>query len=402
MNKPCISIDISKGKSFYQGFENYNQIFSKAKEVIHDIKGFSEIKELTNRLLNKTGSIPIVVFESTGIYHKPLQTYLDEQNIKYTIVSPLLSAKVRKSQIRSTKTDKKDCQNIAKVFYMNDCKIFDKQETIYDEIRNKSRYYDTVTEEKKRLKVEFRRLLDIVYPNFDKLYTNVYGGISLLVIKEYPHPELIRKKSVKAITANLRNKSTHKEAYCQKEAEKIKIFSENCASGCVKQSYTVHQMKKVLNNLIIKTDELNEELESLIFLAKETVNFRLIKSISGIGENLAARLTAEIGDIKKFNSADSLVAYAGIDPKIYRSGKISGEGLRITKKGNKHLRTLLYLAVTSMVKTKRDNIIVDFYNKKKRQERAMSSKAAFIACSNKLLRIIYSMCKNGCLFNNHK
>ena len=59
----------------------------------------------------------IVIFESTGVYHRLLQTYLDEHDFRYTIISPLLSEKVRKSIIRVTKTDSKDCASIAKVFY---------------------------------------------------------------------------------------------------------------------------------------------------------------------------------------------------------------------------------------------------------------------------------------------
>ena len=63
---------------------------------------------------------------SSGIYHKPLQTYLDEHDFKYTIISPLLSAKVRKSDIRGTKTDAKDCASIAKVFYLKELRIYSK------------------------------------------------------------------------------------------------------------------------------------------------------------------------------------------------------------------------------------------------------------------------------------
>ena len=76
---------------------------------------------------------------------------------------------------------------------------------------------------------------------------------------------------------------------------------------------------------------------------------------------------------------------------------MSGEHLRITKKGNKELRCLLYLACGITIQT--DNKIHDYYNKKIAD--GLCRKSARIACMNKLLRVIYSMCKNGCEFINH-
>lgn len=102
-----------------------------------------------------------------------------------------------------------------------------------------------------------------------------------------------------------------------------------------------------------------------------------------------------IGDIKRFNNASQLVAYSGIDPQIYQSGQISGLHLKISKKGNKKLRCLLYWAITYMIKTSRDTVIVDFYKKKKTD--GLASKSTLVASMNKLVQIIYSLCRNGCL-----
>lgn len=50
-------------------------------------------------------------------------------------------------------------------------------------------------------------------------------------------------------------------------------------------------------------------LESMIELAKEMPNYYVLKSIPGIGENLAARILAEIGDIERFKGPKQLIAY---------------------------------------------------------------------------------------------
>lgn len=151
---------------------------------------------------------------------------------------------------------------------------------------------------------------------------------------------------------------------------------------------------EVVEQIKNKMEEQDYYLQEIIDLAKELPNYELLLTIPGISRNLAARILAEIGDMKRFSKCKSLVAYAGIDPTVYQSGENDGLHLRITKKGNKVLRCLLYLAIQNTIQD--NNSIANFYHKK--IATGMSSKVAKVACMNKLLRIIYSMCKNGVIF----
>ena len=149
--------------------------------------------------------------------------------------------------------------------------------------------------------------------------------------------------------------------------------------------------------------EAERTIGEMIKLAQELPDFRIIKSIPGIGDNLAARIIAELGGMTRFKKKNELVAFAGLDLRISESGQNDGDHMHITKKGNKRLRCLLYLAVTFSIRLKRDdNSIKDFYIKKKQQSNPMCSKAAKTACASKLVRIIYSMCKTGELYQYNK
>lgn len=392
----CISLDVSKGSSFYQGFKGFDEPITKPKKIEHNLEGFKELLNLKEKIRKEYNEECVVIFESTGVYHRSLQTYLDEHDFKYTIISPLLSAKVRKSDIRGTKTDSKDCASIAKVFYLKELRIYSKVDEIYADLKEKSRYYDFLMDEMKRWKIEFRRLLDIIYPGFDKVYDDLYGDFIQTFLLEYSHPEIIRKRRLDTIAKFLEKHTCHKEAYCIRQAQTLKEYAENCASGCSSKSYLVNQFDTVIHNLNAQIKHLEMVLNEIVELAKTLPNYDSIRSIPGIGDSLAARILAEIGDTKRFNNASQLVAYSGIDPQIYQSGQISGLHLKISKKGNKKLRCLLYLAVTCMIRTSRDTVIVDFYKKKKAD--GLASKSALVASMNKLVRIIYSLCKNGCLF----
>lgn len=347
----------------------------------------------------KSGVSPVVVFESTGIYHKGLQQFLEENNIKYVIMSPLAAAKIRKATIRSAKTDARDCKSIAKAYYLGDFEVFSKESDIFIALKENHRHYQFLINEQKRWKVEFRRLLDIVYPNFDKLYSNMYSDIPMFVLDKFHHPNALKKVKPEELAKLLEKETSRKYDYCLYEASKIKKYLDNCAPGCrdkdiecISFGISVHMLKEQIKLV-------DKSLESLITLAKQTPYFQILKSIPGIGDKLAVSILAEMGDIKNFSSADKLVAYAGLDPVVYQSGKQTGEHLKITKKGNKRLRTALYLACqVACQKKMKENKIKSFYNKKKQQDHPLSTKAAYVACANKLLRIIHSLCKNGCLF----
>ena len=351
----CISLDVSKGSSFYQGFKGIDEPITKPKKIEHNLEGFKELLNLKEKIRREYNEECVVIFESTGVYHRSLQTYLDEHDFKYTIISPLLSAKVRKSDIRGTKTDSKDCTSIAKVFYLKELRLYSKVDEIYTDLKEKSRYYDFLMDEMKRWKIEFRRLLDIIYPGFDKVYNDLYGNFIQAFLLEYSHPEIIRKRRLDTIAKFLEKHTCHTEVYCIRQAQTIKEYAENCASGCSSKSYLVNQFDTVIHNLNAQIKHLKIVLEEIVELAKTLPNYDSIKSIPGIGDNLAARILAEIGDVLRFNNASQLVAFSGIDPQIYQSGQISGLHLKISKKGK-------------------------------------------VASMNKLVRIIYSLCKNGCLF----
>ena len=220
-------------------------------------------------------------------------------------------------------------------------------------------------DEMKRWKIEFRRLLDIIYPGFDRVYDDLYGDFIQTFLLEYSHPEIIRKRRLDTIAKFLEKHTCHKEAYCIRQAQTLKEYVENCASGCSSKSYLVRQFDTVIHNLNAQIKHLEIVLEEIVELAKTLPNYDSIRSIPVIGNNLAGRILVEIGDVNRFNNASQLVAYVGIDPQIYQSGQISGLHLKISKKGNKKLRCLLYLAVTCMIKTSRNTVIVDFYKKEK-------------------------------------
>ena len=77
---------------------------------------------------------------------------------------------------------------------------------------------------------------------------------------------------------------------------------------------------------------------------------------------------------------------------------IKEETYKVSKKGNKIARSIIFLIVRSMVRKKvKDNPIKQYYYKKKAQPNIIP-KVALFACVNKFIRMIHSLCKNGLIY----
>ena len=142
----------------------------------------------------------------------------------------------------------------------------------------------------------------------------------------------------------------------------------------------LRQILKVTNDIISKMDELAMQLKEF-----DTVN-----DMKGVGTKTRARLIAEIGDIRKYKNANSLIASCGIDTPPYQSGTFNATNRHITKRGNKYLRKVGY-EITKSIKSSRpktDNAVYLFMVKKEAEGKP--KKVAKIAGLNKFLRIYYA------------
>ncbi|WP_157801074.1 IS110 family RNA-guided transposase, partial [Bacillus solitudinis] len=163
-------------------------------------------------------------------------------------------------------------------------------------------------------------------------------------------------------------------------------------------------------NILLQYKEHLSTLESEIdALAKEVEEYTIIKSIPGIGEKIAATIISEIGEIDRFDHPKKLVAFAGVDPSVFESGKFTATKNRITKRGSSRLRHALYMGVRCAIRDCRkkktsDEIIPrnkklrEFYDKKRDEGKPF--KVAVIACVNKLLHWIFALLKSNTLFQD--
>jgi transposase len=76
----------------------------------------------------------------------------------------------------------------------------------------------------------------------------------------------------------------------------------------------------------------------------------LLVSIPGIGESTAAKLLAEMLDVKLYKSARQLAAFAGLVPRLHESGSSIKRKARLSKTGAPRLRKALYFPAIAAIK----------------------------------------------------
>ena len=399
----CITIDVSQNKSHIQGFIGSNKPLSKARTMRHTKQGYQFILTLKDLIESKTNETPLIIFEFTGIYHKSLEKFLISQNLKYHIVAPLRAAKARNSEIREQKTDARDCLSLSKLFYTNNLGIFYSEDETYSNLRKLNRYYDTCMKHLIKIKVNFRETLAVIYPNYKKLFTSIYSDESLTFLKAFPHPSFYASKSEDKIIEILKEKWDHLESWTSSKVKKLTPLVNEIVSGCnvtdpdiiMLLSY-IAQIEYYLNQIKYTVIQMNE-------LAKKVPLYNLVHSLPGIQDILTCKFIAELGDISRFTNYKQIVAYAGIDPMIRQSGDKDGLHLKMSKKGNKRLRTILHLMVSSLIKANREpNAIKTKYQKKTHQLNPLKPKVASMACANQLVRIIFYMHKTSSTYTYQK
>lgn len=176
--------------------------------------------------------------------------------------------------------------------------------------------------------------------------------------------------------------------------------TQNQLKAFIEMPDTDKTILKTLRTLIKISTKQKEKMESemeavAINFYKET--YKALQSIPGIGAKSSAMLIAITGNFKRFNNYKQLVAYVGLNPRIYESGtSVKGKG-RISKMGTARIRKLLYMCSWS---AKRYNIYCkEMYERLK--AKAKPERVIKIAIANKLLRQAFAIGTSLKYFENN-
>jgi len=387
---PVVGLDVAKGESQVQAFLDKSKPFGKSfsmkhtREELHHFIGFlKEIEEMT-------GQMPMVILESTGHYHTPVIQYLEEHEVLYILLNPIISYQAKKSSLRKVKTDAIDAYQLCVLYYKEDFEPHKNRGLKLLDLRNLSRQQEIVTNMYVEAKLQFHTILDQVFPEYRKVFGDLYSKVSLLMLEEFPTSEAVLSAGESKLAVSIAEFCpSRSDQWAKEKAKKIMdSATRNPFQKVVYQSHLIN-LQMYIEMLFQYQGHLSILEKRIVTLANELEDYEIVQSIPGIGEKIAATIISEIGEIDRFSHPKKLVAFAGVDPRVYSSGKFTATTNRITKRGSSRLRHALYLAVLCGIRSSRNKKLKEFYDKKKSEGKP--AKVAIVACINKLLHWIYAL-----------
>lgn len=238
-----------------------------------------------------------------------------------------------------------------------------------------------------RLINQLHNLLARTFPELGTLVPQLGTKAILRLLTKYPTAKRVAAARRSSLLSIPRLRPQLAEAI--HEAAKTSVAAQQDALS--------EQLVRLKAEEVLVQQQRQEALESLIDQAVEQLGdgpHRQIRTIPGVGPQTAAALVAKIGSIKRFSSAKALIGYFGIFPEqtdvsgVHRDGSPKGgKASRMSRKGNDHVRRLLYTAAQTAVRF--NPAVREVF--KRQIGRGKAYNVAIGHCMAKLLRQVYAV-----------
>ncbi|MBY6295141.1 IS110 family transposase [Streptococcus suis] len=349
----------------------------------------------------KTVHNPEIVFEATGVYSRRLQAFLEDNGYAYTRLNPL-EAKKQLDSLRVRKTDQIDAEKLAQSQCVLNRKPTYVQEEVYQNLRDLSRFYQNLTEDIVRAKNRLHKALQIAFPELENILSTPSGEQYWNLVIAFPCKDFVLDLSKDKLSESIRQ-STSKRISDKRVAylaEKLIALANQSYCAVKKTSPMLEEVRYYTKELLRLSEQRQAVLDEMVELAQPLPEYDILLSIPGIAETTATSIIGELGDIRRFQSANQINAFIGIDLRHYESGNFLAKE-HITKRGNPYARKILFKCIHNIASASHTNPchIADFYEKRKRQSQTTSTKPHTIASIHRLIRTMYYLIMHNKLYD---
>lgn len=377
-----VGIDVAKDKHDCFIMNSDGEALTKVFTFPNNLDGFNFFYEKISSVSNPKDKIKVGL-EATGHYGYNLLGFLLNKGLPTFVINPLHTNLFRKSlTLRKTKTDKVDSKTIA-MMLMSDVALKPYTDTSYhnEELKSLSRYRFAKVQERAKLKTSVSRLVQILFPELEKLVATLHMTSIYSLLEEYPGASYIASAHLTKLT-NLLNEASHGR-YDRNTAIKFReAAKKSIGSVMPAKSLELKHTIKIIRELTIGINEIDAEIKKIMDRIASPIT-----TIPGIGYNMGAMIISEIGDFNRFSSPDKVLAYAGLSPSTYQSGKLDNCHSHMEKRGSRYLRYALFVVAQKVCIW--DSTFAEYLSKKRAE-----GKHYYVAISHavkKLVRVIFHL-----------
>jgi len=381
-----VGIDVAKDKHDCFIMNSEGEVLFNPFVIQNNREGFDSLYEKICSVADDFTKVKVGL-EATGHYSYNILGYLLDKGLPTYVINPLHTNLYRKSlSLRKTKTDKVDAHTIATML-LSDVNLKSYSNTLYhnEELKSLTRYRFDKVNERAKLKVSVARLVNILFPELEKLVPTLHLSSVYELLNQYPSAKQIAAVHLTKLTNLLSTAS--KGRYGKEKAAEIR----NAAKSSIGSDMPAKSLElKHTIKLIRELDAEIEEIEFHIEIIMDEINSPIL-TIPGISYRMGAMIIAEIGDFDNFSSPDKILAYAGLAPSIYQSGQFTASYSRMEKRGSRYLRYALFNSTKYVCQW--DDTFAEYLAKKRNE-----GKHYYVAISHackKLIRVIYHLETTG-------
>jgi len=386
-----IGIDIEKNKHFFCIMDK------DTGEVVVSPSSFPNNKEGFDSLIQKiklySKDSVLIGMEDTGHYHFALLKYLLDNHFAVALINPKTTDFARKMQGGITKNDKLDTITICDVLDTHERK---KQYRItrvdrFDlyEQKQLTRHHHNLKEELNVYTNRLQKSIDIVFPEFNRLFKSKYGSVYMNILKTFGSADNIANTDIRTLRKCFESKG---------RGRRISLTPEQLKE-CAKISIGIPSAAEVIQirHLISQIELVNEQIAEIDKKIEEfsVQNNSPILTIPGISHFSGTSILAELGEICNYSKPSQIIKFAGVAPYHYESSQYNAQHTAITKKGSKYLRKTLYQIILPVIRF--NPVFKEYYQLKISQGKG--HRCAQGHCVRKLLRIVYHLLSTNQQFN---
>ena len=386
-----VGIDVAKNKHDCFITNSNGEVLFKAFTISNNREGFETLFQRIKSISDDLTKVKVGL-EATGHYSYNLLGFLLDKGLATFVINPLHTNLYRKSlSLRKTKTDKVDSRTIATMM-MSDMNLKSYSNTSYhnEELKSLTRYRFDKVKERAKLKTSVARLVNILFPELEALVPQLHMASVYALLSEFPGASHVASAHLTRLTNLLSAASKGRygkdKAILFRETAKSSIGSHMPAKS-LELKHTI----KLIQELTTEIDEVEAEIKRIMDLE---INSPIL-TIPGISYRMGAMIIAEIGDFRRFDSADKILAYAGMSPSTYQSGQLDNCYSHMEKRGSRYLRYALYNSAKYVCHW--DESFAAYLAKKRAEGKHYN--VALSHAIKKLVRLLYAMEKSGQPYN---
>ena len=381
-----VGIDVAKDKHDCFIINSEGEVLYDVFTIRNNMTGFEDLLFKIKTAEPNPDKIRVGL-EATGHYSCNILGFLKNVGLETIVINPLYTSLSRKNiSLRKTKTDKVDARTIANMI-MSDVSLKPYSDKLYhnEDLKSLTRYRFDKISQRAKLKQSISRLVNILFPELEKLVSTLHGKAVYALLAEFPSAQHIASANLKHLTHLLDTAS--KGRFKRASADQIRETARRSVGSYLPAKSL--ELKHTIKLIAELNDEISE-IEAEIKKIMDAIDSPIL-SVPGIGMNIGAIIVAEIGDFSRFENPDKILAFAGCSPSTYQSGQLYSSHAKMEKRGSRYLRWALINAASYVCNW--EPTFAEYLAKKRAE-----GKHYYVALSHaakKLVRLLYHLETTG-------